>query len=115
MTGEPAHITSKERMVPELMFLSERAPQLSVESEVAITLRYQLCSAHYTVLQTKNSRRSTSAINPATTKNTDDSHKPQLSITDSKVKAFMLHFHHVTERYKLRHLCNQSSHHTKHR
>ena len=48
MTGEPAHITSKERMVPELMFLSERAPQLSVESEVAITLRYQLCSATIT-------------------------------------------------------------------
>ena len=37
------------------MFLSE--------SEVAITLCFQLCSAHYTVLQMKNSIRSTSAIN----------------------------------------------------
>ena len=29
MTGEPMHTASKERMAPELMFLSERAPQLS--------------------------------------------------------------------------------------
>ena len=29
MTGEPTHTPSKERMAPELMFSSERAPQLS--------------------------------------------------------------------------------------
>ena len=29
MTGEPTHTTSKERMEPELMFSSERVPQLS--------------------------------------------------------------------------------------
>ena len=29
MAGEPTHATSKERMVPDLMFSSERAPQLS--------------------------------------------------------------------------------------
>ena len=55
MNGEPTHTTSKKRMAPELMFSSEqRVPQLSnncFESAVAITLRFQLCSAHYTVLQ----------------------------------------------------------------
>ena len=43
MTGEPTLITSKERMTTELMFLSKRAPQLSItefKSEVAITLRF---------------------------------------------------------------------------
>ena len=29
MTGEPMHTASKERMTPELMLLSECAPQLS--------------------------------------------------------------------------------------
>ena len=29
-TGEPMHTASKERMVPELMFLSERTPQVSI-------------------------------------------------------------------------------------
>ena len=29
MTGEPSHTASKERMAPELMFLSGHAPQLS--------------------------------------------------------------------------------------
>ena len=111
MTGEPVHTASKERMAPELMFSSERAPQLSkpalkvqwpllftfsyfrsvtqhyrqktveevplqqsshhenmtirapptitycLESAAAIALHFQLCSAHYTALQTKNSVR----------------------------------------------------------
>ena len=39
-----------------------------------ITLRFQLCSAHYTALQTKNSVRIISAINPVTMENMDDSH-----------------------------------------
>ena len=30
MTGEPTHTTSKERMAPELMFLSKRVPQVSI-------------------------------------------------------------------------------------
>ena len=30
MTGEPTHATSKEKMAPELIFLSERVPQLSI-------------------------------------------------------------------------------------
>ena len=29
MTGEPTHTASKERMAPELMYSSERVPQLS--------------------------------------------------------------------------------------
>ena len=32
MTGEPTHTVSKERMGPELMFLSEHVPQLSKTS-----------------------------------------------------------------------------------
>ena len=42
-------------------------------SAAAITLRFQPCSASYTALQTKNSVRIISAINPVTTENTDDS------------------------------------------
>ena len=54
MTGEPTHTISKERMAPALMFFSERVPQLSItlESEVAIMLRFQLCSACYAALRT---------------------------------------------------------------
>ena len=44
-----------------------------LESALAITLHFQLCSAPYTALQTKNSVRIISAINPVTTENTDDS------------------------------------------
>ena len=41
MTGEPAHTTPKKRMVPELMFLSEHAPQLSIiDSKVKWPLRF---------------------------------------------------------------------------
>ena len=42
-----------------------------LESAAAITLRFQLFSASYTMLPTKNSVRITSAINPVTTENTD--------------------------------------------
>ena len=42
-------------------------------TDVAIVLCFQLCSAHYTTLQAKNSRRSTSAINPICMENMDDS------------------------------------------
>ena len=43
------------------------------ESAVAITLRFQLCSAHYTMLQMKNSGRSASATIQLPRKY-DDSH-----------------------------------------
>ena len=38
-----------------------------LESAAAIALRFQLCSAHYTALQTKNSVRIVSEISPFTT------------------------------------------------
>ena len=47
MTGEPMHTASKERMVPELTFSSERVTQLSI-TEVAIMLCFQLCLAYCT-------------------------------------------------------------------
>ena len=50
-----------------------RAPPTTnycLESAAAITLRFQLCSAHYKVSQTKNSVRIVSAINPVTMENT---------------------------------------------
>ena len=72
MTGEPTHTASKERIAAEVMFSSERT-QLLTQSEVASPLHFQLCSARYTGLQMKSSRRSVSAINPFTTENTDDS------------------------------------------
>ena len=41
MTGEPMYIASKERMAPELMFLSERVPELSnTASKVQWSLRF---------------------------------------------------------------------------
>ena len=45
-----------------------------LESAVAITLCFQLCSTCYTALQTKNSVRIVSAISPVTMENTDDPH-----------------------------------------
>ena len=45
-----------------------------LESAATITLHFQLISARYTTLQTKNSVRIVSAINPVTTENMDDSH-----------------------------------------
>ena len=70
MTGELAHTTSKKKMAPELMFSSERVPQLSItDSKVkwSFCFPFQLCSARYITLQTKSSIMSTSAINPVTT------------------------------------------------
>ena len=42
ITGKPMHTASKERMAPELMFSSERAPQLSK--------LLRKCSGHYASL-----------------------------------------------------------------
>ena len=44
------------------------------KSEVAIRLCFQLCSDHYMVLQTKNSMRSFSAINPVAMENIGNKH-----------------------------------------
>ena len=49
MTGEPAHTSLEERIVPDLIFSSECVPpnyQL-LKGEVAIMLRIQLYSACY--------------------------------------------------------------------
>ena len=69
MTGKPMHTTSKERMVPELTFSSECTLQLSITD-----LKAKWQPIRYTALQVKNSRRSTSAINPVTMENTNTSH-----------------------------------------
>ena len=64
------------RIPHQKMFSSECVPnyQLRLESAVAIMLRFQLCSAHYIALQTKNNVKIASAISPVTTENTDDFH-----------------------------------------
>ena len=61
-------------MAPELMFLSERAPQLLITAGITDSKAKWLLHIHYTVLQSNNNTRSASAINPVTTENTDDSH-----------------------------------------
>ena len=56
MTGEPTHTAPKERVTPELMFSSERAPQLS---NTASKVQWPLCFTFsyaqpgYMMLQTK--------------------------------------------------------------
>ena len=53
-----------------------RMPSLSITAlkvQQPLHFTFQLCSARYTALQTKNSVRIISAINPVTTENTDDS------------------------------------------
>ena len=56
MTGKLMHTALEERIyTPTINYLN---------SEVAIMLCFQLCLAHYTALQTNNTTRSTSAINP---------------------------------------------------
>ena len=57
MTGEPMHTTSKERMAPELMFLSERTPQLSkTASKMQWPLRFAFS---YVLPITQHYRRKT--------------------------------------------------------
>ena len=78
MTGEPAHIASKEKIAPELMFLSERALQLSnIDLEVKWPLRFTF--SYVQPITLCYSRRSASVINPATTKNTNDSNTPTIN------------------------------------
>ena len=86
MTGEPAHTTSKERMMPEINFKSEHAPQLSITD-----LKVK-CPLHFTysyiqpVIQHYKRRTVGAAINLIiTTNNMDDSHA-QLSITTLQEK-----------------------------
>ena len=48
MTGEPVHTASKERMVSEVLFLTERIPQLSItELKVNWPLCFTMFSTHY--------------------------------------------------------------------
>ena len=49
-----------------ILHLNVHPNNQSLKNEVAITLHLQLCSARYTVLQTKNNMISVSAINPLT-------------------------------------------------
>ena len=42
MTGEPMHTALKERMAPEVMFLTERAPYLSITDS---NVKWTLCFA----------------------------------------------------------------------
>ena len=90
MTGEPTHSASKERMAPELMFSSEHATAITnyFESTVAITLRFQLCSARYTALQTKNSKRSLSATIQSPRKY-DDSRAPNYQLLPHKCSGYI--------------------------
>ena len=73
----PLHSTTVKVPLQRSKNMTIRTPptiNYCLESAVAITLRLQPCSARYTALQTKNSVRIASAINPVTTENTDDSH-----------------------------------------
>ena len=76
-------------IAPELMFLSERMPQLSIIDlkvhEVAITFRFQLCSAGYTNEEQQEKHFCNQSSNH---KNMDDSRSPTINYM-----AFTLHFH----------------------
>ena len=65
MTGEPVHTTLEERMTPAYGF--------HLNTQIA-KWPLRLFSACHTALQTKNTTRRTSAINPVTMKNFDDSY-----------------------------------------
>ena len=106
MTGESMHTASKERMGPELMFLSEQHPlppaiKYCFESAVAIMLPFQLCSARYTVLQTKKVEVS---LQQSSHHKITTIHMPQLSITASKVQLLLYfafsYFQPITQHYK---------------
>ena len=101
MTGESAHTISKERTSPDLMFLSEHAPQLLItDSKVKWPLCFQLYMfSRYTMLQTKNSR-SAPAINPVTMKNTDNLHTPTINCWLESEVATMLRSHLFSVRYR---------------
>ena len=58
-----------KEMVPRPNFINYH-----LKSEVSITLRYQLCSTHYTAIRIKNCLKSAFAIKIATMKNTDNFH-----------------------------------------
>ena len=67
MTGEPMHTVSKERMAPELMFSSERMPQLS---KTASKVQWPLCFAFsyvqplHSVIDKKQSKCSATIQSP---------------------------------------------------
>ena len=53
MTGEPMHTTSKEWMVPELMFSSQHAPQLTITESYWLESEYTLVSAMFSSVTNK--------------------------------------------------------------
>ena len=86
-----------------------RTPQndhYCLESAAAITLRFQLLSARYMALQTKNSIRIVSTINPVTMENTAVS-KRKWDTKEDKGKS-MMHALYVL-RYAKRHVSGQSN------
>ena len=102
-TGEPMHTTSKERIAPDLMFLSECIPQLSI-TDWTVKWPPALLSAMFSLLcctTNESSRRSTSAVNMKI----QTIHMPQLS-AGLKVKwplcfAFT-YFQPITHHYSIR-------------
>ena len=50
MTGEPVHTVSKERMEPEVMFLTECATQISITDSKVKCPHYTLLSAMFSPL-----------------------------------------------------------------
>ena len=77
MTVELVHIASKERMAPEVTFLTKCISQISItESKVKYSLCFAFNYAHpYTqhYIQSTGSRSASAAINTVTTKNIDAS------------------------------------------
>ena len=75
------HAYRKKGLVPRPSYINYH-----LKSKVSITLHCWLCSTHYTAVQIKNCSKSTSAIEVATMKNTDDFHykeKPSRATTKS--------------------------------
>ena len=84
--GELTHISSKERLEPELMFLTECAPQLSTtDSKVKWPLR--LVFSYMQPITQCYKLRTVGAINPATMK-IRMIHAPQLSITEMAITLY---------------------------
>ena len=50
MTGEQAHTASKERIAPDLMFLSELMPQQSITEKCQVVM-FDVASAQFGILQ----------------------------------------------------------------
>ena len=101
MTGEPTHTASKERMVPELMFSSERVPQLS---QTASKMQWPLCFAFsYVQPVTQCYRRKMVKEMPLQQsshhKNTTIRAPPTINYCPVSAAAITLHFQLCSARY----------------